>query len=136
MNITLATVAANTHTPGNIIPSDGSVFADNYSKVFSALTEVQRKAIEVLALIEVLHTLSGSQDYRTNHVKLISDSAQFTRGISNFNLGAAMAAIEWSNSGNLSADVSALLTKGPHLTAQPIETLDRAVAMLRSLAGY
>lgn len=134
--ITLAQIAAPGATPIANNAASAKTFADDYAKVAqSNLSQQDRKTLSILGLVYELANAGGA-NYKTNHAGLIQDAQVYSRGISQFNLEAAMAVLDW-NSGNvadatLSTDVPTLMNEGRDLDDLPMLTQDRIIAFLRA----
>jgi hypothetical protein len=104
------------------------IFDDNYAKL-TALPMKQRLAITLLG---VIHLVSGTVDYRTNHAQCIQDAKVFLAGLSTpLDFWAAIAAYSWTAGkavdANLSADVSTLLAEAKDFNEQSEEELIREI---------
>lgn len=117
-----------------VAPVQNQTFANDYAIVSAPnLTTKDRNLIRMLGLIATLKNIRGV-DYRTNHSQLRSDAAAYTNGISNFDLRAAMAVIEWTNGSqadaSLTNDVEGLRKLAPHMLQLSEQEQDRIIAFL------
>jgi hypothetical protein len=102
-------------------------------------TELDRKLVQLIGLMYQLNVVRGV-DYRTNMRQLMADAQAYTGAISNFNLDAAQAVIEWSNGTRQDATIPnnlpALRAQHPSvLSGRNAQDMDRMIALLRVRLG-
>ena len=124
MNITLTALTVPTSPVAN--RSASQVIFDND---YAILAEQPLKFKMVIALLGVIHAVSGTVDYRTAHKQVREDARVFQAGISTpMDQWAALAAKAWTW-GNavdgLSADINTLLAEARHLTEMSEEEIAR-----------
>lgn len=108
----------------------------------SALENLGRADLLTVMVLGLVHDISGTKDYRTNHPLLISDAASLFGAISlvnpsdlNRQVLLVWAVLCW-NAGKvadatLTTDVAALLLEGRDLRCLPEETLLQILFMLQ-----
>lgn len=102
------------------------IFDDNYAKL-AALPAKQRL---VVALLGMIHAVSGKVNYRTAHRQCIEDATVFLAGIETpIDLWAVLAAFSWTMGktvdATLSATIDDLLAEALHFNEQSEEELIR-----------
>ena len=124
MNITLTALTVPTSPVAN--RSASQVIFDNDYAILTTLPDKQKM---VIALLGLVHAVSGTVDYRNSHRVLRQDAKVFDAGISTpMDQWAALAAKAWTW-GNavdgLSADINTLLAEARHLTEMSEEEIAR-----------
>lgn len=136
VGITLDQIAAPGATPIAVNATSATTFASDYYKLaVPNISTRDRMTIRILGLIYKLNNAGGA-NYKSNHAGLMQDAVVYTRGISQFDLDTAMAALDW-NTGNvadatLSTDVPTLLKEGRDLDNKSEEELSQIIAFLRA----
>lgn len=103
------------------------IFDNNYAKL-AALPLKQRL---VVALLGMIHAMSGTVDYRNAHRQMIQDATVFLAGIETpIDLWAVLAAFSWTmgktlDPANLSSTIDGMLAEALHFNEQSEEELIR-----------
>lgn len=138
MAIELQTIPVSGVTPLPNNSASAVAFANDYFKLAVPNFSTQdRKALIALAMVRLLADVGVN--YRANHARAIQDAAVFTKGISNIDIFAGMAAIVWSSARGsdvgLTGDVEALLREARDFVDLPEDTLDRIILYLFAQIG-
>ena len=124
MNITLTSQTVPT-SPVTPRAAAQVIFDNNYAKL-SILPEKHKRAI---ALLGMIHAISGTTNYETNHRLMREDAKVFLGGISTpLDLWASLASKAWTlgnTADALSTDVNTMLAECKHLLEYSEEELLR-----------
>lgn len=139
MAITFESVAAPGASPIANNSASAKSFANNYAKLKTpGVSTRERKAIIIIGMMWVLGETTAF-DYRSNHAGLIQDSEVYTKGISHFDVFAALAATSvsagFAAKGTFPMTLDALELEGRDLIDLHEDTLDRIIGFLGAQLG-